>query len=50
MESSEDFVAEYVEPEMVAIGYNNNLVEKEIELEDTLENNKLYKRILKIVN
>lgn len=47
--SKEDYVVEE-EIELVAIGDNNNLVEVEKKLEDTLENNKLYNKVLKIVN
>lgn len=47
--STEDYIPEEVEVELVAIGDNNNLVEVEKELEDTLENNPLYQKILKIV-
>lgn len=46
--SDQEYIVEE-EPIMVAIGDNNNLVEVEKELEDTLETNAFYKKIRKIV-
>lgn len=49
LETKEDYVPEDLEDNLVAIGYNNNLVEREVEVLDTLDDNEVVQKILKII-
>ncbi len=49
IESKEDYVPLETD-DLVAIGDNNNLVEKEIEVLDTIDESEFYQKVLKIIN